>query len=265
MAVSDPAARVVQIALDWVGKDFHPGQSAQCAPFVRYVFEQANVDVASSVRPSDFDLLGPGDGLSPSFADSFAGNDVGRKVDLAEAKPGDIVMFNNTYGEWRDGVITHVGIYVGGSMMVDRSTSAHPVSKRSVYTFSGGPSEIRRPKALDSPKTRLALKCGSVTATVKGEKCFALDVKVQIKGNFGLWLNNTPVKAKVVNMKLKNSKSGKLYRLSMQNGSAKVSADGMPLSHFHCHLKLAGGGLNVWVDDQEIKTNEAAIEIVHQT
>ena len=59
MAVSDPAARVVQIALDWVGKDFHPGQSAQCAPFVRYVFEQANVDVASSVRPSDFDLLGP--------------------------------------------------------------------------------------------------------------------------------------------------------------------------------------------------------------
>ena len=98
-------------------------------------------------------------------------------------------MFKNTYGDWRDGVITHVGIYVGDNNMVDRSTSAHPVAQRSVFTFSGGPCEIRRPKAFDSPKTRLELTNGQVKAKLKGSKVYSLDVKLHVKNGLVVAVN----------------------------------------------------------------------------
>ena len=80
MAQDDPAAKVVQVATSWVGRDFHPGESAQCAPFVRHVFAEAGVAVGSTANPTDAALLYASDGLSPNFADSFAGDDVGRRV-----------------------------------------------------------------------------------------------------------------------------------------------------------------------------------------
>lgn len=120
-------ADVVRIARGWVGRDFRAGTQAQCAEFVREVFWEAHVVVGVAKRPSDTHLLPPGAPQGPSYANSFSGDDVGRQVARGALQPGDIVLLRNTYGDWRPGVITHVGIYVGNGLIVHRPTSARPV------------------------------------------------------------------------------------------------------------------------------------------
>lgn len=125
---------VVKVAKSWVGYEFHPGEPAQCANFVRAVFKEAGVPLASAKLPSDHHLI-PGEPIAASYADSFAGDDVGVNVSRDQLQPGDIVMWRNTYGSWPVGVITHVGIYVGNGQCVHRSTSSKPVSQIDLDTF----------------------------------------------------------------------------------------------------------------------------------
>lgn len=131
------AQRVVNTAETWVGKEFNPGVSAQCAFFVRAVLKQAGVRVGVSQKALDGDIRGDG-GLSEGagMARSFFGSDIGQIItNPKDLKPGDLVAFADTYGNWPKGSITHVGIYVGNGRMVDRPTAARPVQKRSLSTF----------------------------------------------------------------------------------------------------------------------------------
>lgn len=138
--------RIVQEAMSWIGKGFRPGVSAMCAEFVRAVLAKAcNARFASShsrvIRartPYDLALLPANAGFTPSFANSLAGDEIGRKVNtMSELIPGDLVYKANTYGNWRNGVITHVGIYVGNGQYVDRPTSGGPVLRRAVNSGTG--------------------------------------------------------------------------------------------------------------------------------
>lgn len=141
--------QVVVAARSWVGREFNPGQSAQCANFVRAVFSSAGVPVGTASRPDDVHLI-PGEPLSPSYANSFAGNEVGKRViSMAALQPGDIVMFYNTYGNWPAGVITHVGIYDGGGYFIHRPTSSRPVERGHLSGFWADKfAQGRRPSAL---------------------------------------------------------------------------------------------------------------------
>lgn len=129
--------RVVATAENWVGKEFNPGVSAQCAFFVRAVLRQAGVRVGVSRKAIDGNVRGDG-GRSegPGMARSFFGSDIGLLIlNPKDLKPGDLVAFADTYGNWPKGSITHVGIYVGNSQIVDRPTAARPVQKRPISTF----------------------------------------------------------------------------------------------------------------------------------
>jgi len=127
---------IVIIAKEWVGHDFHPGTREQCAAFVRDVIKEAGFNVGETKKPSDLSLLPPGSALAPSYANSFAGDDIGLKITkVGDLLPGDIVLFKNTYGDWKPGVITHVGIYVGGNSFVHRPTSAKPVQKDNIISY----------------------------------------------------------------------------------------------------------------------------------
>jgi len=99
----------------------------------------------------------PSDGYDTAewFANSLSGNDVGDRIGKPkDLRPGDLVFFDRTYGNWGRGVITHVGVYVGDGMMVDRSTSSAPVRMRSMEgTFPGKFTHGVRPHALKA-KTR---------------------------------------------------------------------------------------------------------------
>ena len=121
---------LVSNAQKWVGKDFNPGETAQCAYFVRAVLAESGLNVGVTDQPHD------GYATSEGYANSFFGPDIGTLIYSAdELKPGDLVAFSNTYGDWPQGTITHVGIYVGDSMMIDRPTASKPVQNRSISSF----------------------------------------------------------------------------------------------------------------------------------
>ncbi|MDJ1174889.1 glucosaminidase domain-containing protein [Roseofilum capinflatum] len=129
--VTGSPAVIVSVAEKWVGKDFNAGKTAQCAYFVRRVLSDAGVSVGVTTAPYDGYASGEG------FANSFFGADIGTLIESKEAlRPGDLVAFANTYGEWESGTITHVGIYVGDGQMVDRPTANEPVQRRSIDTFT---------------------------------------------------------------------------------------------------------------------------------
>ncbi len=129
---SNPKTReeIVQKAKSWVGKSFKPGQTARCADFVRAVLDGVGVKAGVTSKPID------GETPNPETANSFFGPDLGevkkRKEDLL---PGDLVAFGGTYGGYGPDTITHVGIYVGDGMMVDRPTANEPVKLRPIDTF----------------------------------------------------------------------------------------------------------------------------------
>lgn len=134
--------RVMSRAVSWVGREFRPGEPAQCANFVRQVFADAGVPLGVADPPDDIALI-PGYPTGPSYADSFAGDAVGRLVSIADRQPGDIVMYANTYGHYPDGTITHVGIYAGHDMVIHRPTADRAVC-RVPFDFARI-AEIRRP------------------------------------------------------------------------------------------------------------------------
>lgn len=128
----------------WVGRDYNPGKPAQCAAFVREAWKEASLTlpvaaVADDVYPE----------TGPNMANSFAGNEIGPKVEIRDVRAGDIIMFSNTYGNYPPGTITHVATCVGDNTMVDRSTSSRPVLKRSIFSFGREKiKQIRRPICL---------------------------------------------------------------------------------------------------------------------
>ncbi len=133
---SSKVSEILRIANNYIGKDFAPGEIAQCAYFVRAVLEEADLHVGVTSSPIDGYLP-----TSEGFANSFFGSDLGTLiVDEKQLHPGDLVAFSNTYGDYSEGTITHVGLYTGNGMMIDRPTAAKPVKKRSIseYTFAGG-------------------------------------------------------------------------------------------------------------------------------
>lgn len=128
------ATQVVDKALSWVGRDYKYGETARCADFVRYILGEVGLSVPVSTSPIDKDKSG--DARSPLMAQSFFGEDVGKIVwKQSDLKPGDLVAFVDTYGNYAKGTITHVGIYIGDGIMVDRSTSSKPIFRRSINTF----------------------------------------------------------------------------------------------------------------------------------
>ena len=135
---------VGKIAASWEGYYYHPGQQAQCAQFVRAVFDEAGIKLPSAANPSDILLL-PGEPIGATYANSFAGNEVGEKVSKTDLQPGDIVMWANTYGDWPLGVITHVGVVNNEGRIVHRPTASAPVASLATGALPWPIAEVRRP------------------------------------------------------------------------------------------------------------------------
>ena len=126
------AARVVSEANRRTGTSFRAGDVEQCANFVRAVYAASGVKVGASARPIDFALTA-GQGQGPGYANSFFGKDVGKLVSsIQELKPGDAVGFRNTYGDYKPGTITHVGVYTGAGNFIHRPTANAPVRQDSL-------------------------------------------------------------------------------------------------------------------------------------
>ena len=125
--------KVASIAIANVGKSYKPGQKERCADFVRYVLRQSNVRVGVTRKPWD---AGKQNHNGSLMARSFFGSDIGIILtNPNQFRKGDLIGFTNTYGNFKRGAITHVGIYAGKGRIVDRSTMSAPVRIRSLYSF----------------------------------------------------------------------------------------------------------------------------------
>lgn len=126
-------SNVVEIAKNWVGRQFAPGKTEQCMAFVRHVLNEARHPLAQKVTKA------PVDGLDTSFylASSLAGRDLGAPLvdKIASLTPGSILFWQDTYGNWPRGTITHVGIFVGNGRFVHRPTVSRPVVEESLAGF----------------------------------------------------------------------------------------------------------------------------------
>ncbi len=137
LRASAKVPEVLAISENWVGKDFNPGALAQCAYFVREVFESAGMPLPASKDP--FSSTDPRAGrYGPGMAVSLIGSDIGivrRTASPVEIPAGSIIGFTNTYGDFEEGAITHVAVGIGDGEMIDRPTAAKPVQKRRIETF----------------------------------------------------------------------------------------------------------------------------------
>ena len=117
--------KIANNALSLLGTDFASGEKAQCAYFVRYIYYISGCEIGVTSNPSDKQLP-----IHEGFANSFAGDDIGIRIDdVKDLEPGDIILFQNTYGDWPEGTITHTGIYTGNGFFVHRPTFKEPVKK----------------------------------------------------------------------------------------------------------------------------------------
>ncbi|WP_227718186.1 NlpC/P60 family protein [Microbulbifer sp. Q7] len=130
-AASEPTAtmaeKLVVEALPWENREYRVGTAEQCMNWTREILVAAcgeHFATLETQNPWDKHLLGPDDELLPEHVDSLASDEFGQKIASIEAlQPGDLVFLKNTYGDWAEGVLTHVGIALGGGRYIHRMTS----------------------------------------------------------------------------------------------------------------------------------------------
>ena len=144
--MSDKVTRLVNSAKALRNAHFGGHLSNQCANFVRKAFRDAGFSLGHANHPTDSAFVG--NNLADSFADSFAGNEVGQIVSLSQARAGDIIMFKDTDPSYKSGTITHVGICLDNKTMIDRGGSAVNIREWRVWPGVGSVVEVRRPNCL---------------------------------------------------------------------------------------------------------------------
>lgn len=128
-ASNSAAARVLAAAENNLG--LFAGTAEQCANAMRELFKETNIGVGVTKKAWD------GLESSAALASSFFGDDIGQRINRQQdLRPGDLIGFEQTYGNWGKGVQTHVGVYAGDGMMYDHS-SKRGLVKRPVDTFKG--------------------------------------------------------------------------------------------------------------------------------
>jgi len=101
--------RLAQLAKNWEGKEFKPGQTARCADFVSTMIEK------TGAAPPGF----------KHEVNCFKLQKYGRRIDgVKNLKPGDVVFFDYTY---LPTTYTHTGIYLGNGKFAHRPTANKPV------------------------------------------------------------------------------------------------------------------------------------------
>ncbi|GAA5524434.1 hypothetical protein Maes01_00991 [Microbulbifer aestuariivivens] len=146
------ATRVVAKALQWSNQEYRVGTAEQCMNWTREVLVAAcgaHFATLETQKPWDGHLLGEGDQLLPEHVDSLAADEFGQKItSIKDLQPGDLVFLKNTYGDWAEGVLTHVGIALGDGDYIHRMTSNKGIVKVEAIPSADFDSGIRLKESL---------------------------------------------------------------------------------------------------------------------
>lgn len=267
----DLLGKVLNEAESKLQQNFLGNTPDNCANFVRACFRDAGYILPETRSPSDLAICQRnGYPLGPGYANSLAGNEIGRKLPVDQAQPGDIVLFLNlgASSSFAQGSITHVGICVGDNMMIDHGESG--MHKRNFRDWPGSANfaEARRPKLFDVTRTRIQLKDGKLTQFLHNAAASKIDILVNLStspgGGLQVLVDGLPVKHyKAVWLRLSELATGKMYLLAYQHGHTSASVNGTNISALKCQMSSSAGALHVRVNDKEVRSHDAAIEIVY--
>lgn len=194
--------QTIKTARSWVGLDFHPGVSAQCAAFVAHCLNTAGYAWPRSINTN--------------WVPDYSGCDNGRPLGQVIAKredlrAGDLVIFRDTYV---DADSTHIGLCVGGQTMIHRPTSSRPVEEARLDAgfwrdhFECG---IRLFDATEAPpkgaRTRRRFKVfahsGKLSVLHDGKQVKATDMKLFANnGRIGVVLNGQELELESLGLEL---------------------------------------------------------------
>ncbi|WP_232325160.1 NlpC/P60 family protein [Microbulbifer agarilyticus] len=150
------ASKLIRAALPWEDKEYRVGKAEQCMNWTREILVAAcgpHFKTLETQNPWDAHLLGPNDKLLPEHVDSLAADEFGQKIaSIAALQAGDLVFLKNTYGNWADGVLTHVGIALGDGKYIHRMTSNDGFVKIEEIPQSDFDSGIRLKESLCQPQ-----------------------------------------------------------------------------------------------------------------
>ncbi|MDU0113228.1 NlpC/P60 family protein [Psychrosphaera aquimarina] len=131
--LSTMQSKIIDNATMWNEKAYRVGKAEQCMNWTREVLVAAcggHFNTLETDQPWDGHLLGEGDKLLPEHADSLASETLGKKIlEIDQLQKGDLVFLKNTYGNWAEGVITHIGIAMGNGKYIHRMTSNKGIVK----------------------------------------------------------------------------------------------------------------------------------------
>lgn len=106
-AASGLGSRAVAVAVRYLGVPYLWGGTStrgfDCSGFTQYVYKQLGVQLGRTVADQRGDV---------------------RIISRSQARPGDLVIFGSS----------HIGIYLGGNMMIDSGHTGLGVTKRAIYT-----------------------------------------------------------------------------------------------------------------------------------
>ena len=137
------ATEFIKTARQYVGKCFEAGVPEQCANFQRALFKRMGIDLGASKQPLDWEQT-KNMPQGPGYANSLNGKDIGQVIEKPEdLQPGDLVFFQNTYGDFPKGTDTHVGAYIGNGKIVHRPTRTGEVVEESLANMPNFHNGIR--------------------------------------------------------------------------------------------------------------------------
>jgi cell wall-associated NlpC family hydrolase len=229
------------------------GSKEQSANWVRQAYRDCGMTLPSTSHPNDIHLIPKGEGISPSHPDSLAGNEIGPSITRGRLKPGDLVFFANTVPGYPPGVITHVGIYAGHGMMLDRGSFQNLVQLRSLDTFRHFV-EGRRPKVLRDDnlyRTAIDLLGGKVVAKLNGRDTEDLTMAASAEGQ--ILVNHEPAHPTLLTVEIN---AGGWHKGYIQHGRRRF------VDMASCEVMFSRGKLLAQVDGQEISPTHVKFEIV---
>ena len=237
----------------WFGHGGSPKE--QSANWVRQVFRDCGLTLPVSTHPSDFHLLPKGEDIGPSHPDSLASGETGPAIKRSGLKPGDLVFFASTVAGAPPGVVTHVGIYVGHGMMLDRGDFQNLVNIRSLDAYRHFV-EGRRPKVLRSGdgllRTAIDLLAGKTMAKLNGEATEDLVLSASSDGQ--VHVNNHPAPPSLLTVEI-NAGIG-WHKGYMSRGNCRF------VDMESCEVVFHGGVVHTQVDGYEIRPTHVKFEVV---
>ncbi len=257
--------KVVEVARGWNGRSFFEakyGAYPFCASFVRHVYltalgKQGEMPVAP--LPPRYRRLGLRFPVGPWFADSLAGDEIGPEVTRAQLQPGDLLFFQNTYGKYPAGTITHIGIHIG------RGEMAHAAGGGVVVAGAYDPAgvvEARRPRALGATvkRTLITLRDGKAEARLHGAYAREQAMEALYDAGLHVSVNGKPIRRQFFTVLVSTPGDRGLVKIFHHDHKSAAFRSGQKTSRLHVRAELRPGGLHVWVDGREVKADRVVFE-----